>query len=103
MMYGSTMFFYVLTDSKIFDDRLWYAPWLFPNENCLSAGLATSGTLTHWFRDNFAKELQEDTAFVDLAKEAEKSDIGSKGLIFLPYFSVLNQATLEMATTFLLL
>ena len=87
MMYGSTMFFYVLTDSKIFDDRLWYAPWLFPKENCLSAGLATSGTLTHWFRDNFAKELQEETAFVDLAKEAEKSDIGSKGLIFLPYFS----------------
>jgi len=87
MMYGSTMFFVCITSSKVFDNRLWYAPWLFPNEYCSEAGLATSGTLTHWFRDQFAREMNENEAFVKLAEEAELSQIGSKGLIFLPYFS----------------
>ena len=51
------------------------------------AGLATSGTLTHWFRDNFAKEIPKDKAFETLAAEAAQSPPGSKGLIVLPYFS----------------
>ena len=45
------------------------------------AGLATSGTLTHWFRDNFAKEIPKDKAFEILAAEASQSPPGSKGLI----------------------
>ncbi len=51
------------------------------------AGLATSGTLTHWFRDQFARDLPRDTAFAALAAEAEASPPGAKGLICLPYFS----------------
>lgn len=51
------------------------------------AGLATSGTLTHWFRDQFARELSKDTAFATLAQEAEASPPGANGLILLPYFS----------------
>jgi len=87
MMYGSTMFFISITDTILSDDRLWYAPWLFQGEHSLMGGLATSGTLTHWFKNNFAKDLQGDDIFIKLAKEAEQSPPGSKGIIFLPYFS----------------
>ena len=51
------------------------------------AGLATSGTLTHWFRDQFGRELDPDTAFAHLADEARASPAGAGGLLFLPYFS----------------
>jgi xylulokinase len=47
------------------------------------AGLATSGTLTHWFRDQLAR----DADFSALAVEAEASPKGAKGLLCLPYFS----------------
>jgi xylulokinase len=47
------------------------------------AGLATSGTLTHWFRDQLAR----DADFAALAAEAANSPKGAKGLICLPYFS----------------
>ena len=87
MMYGSTKFFISINSKSIFDERLWYAPWLFKNESCSLAGLATSGTLTHWFKKEFARELQGDDIFIQLAKEAEKSPAGSNGVIFLPYFS----------------
>jgi sugar (pentulose or hexulose) kinase len=50
-------------------------------------GLATSGTLTHWFRDHFAKELSKEEAFAVLPPKAEASPPGAKGLICLPYFS----------------
>jgi hypothetical protein len=53
----------------------------------LDVGLATSGTLTHWFRDNAARELDPAQAFARLAREAEASPPGSKGLVVLPYFS----------------
>ncbi|MDC0194717.1 FGGY-family carbohydrate kinase [Alphaproteobacteria bacterium] len=87
MMYGSTMFFISLTKEPIFDNRLWYAPWLFKGEHCSLAGLATSGTLTQWFRKEFAKEIKSGNAFEELANEAESSPVGSNGIIFLPYFS----------------
>lgn len=87
MMYGSTKFFISITAKPLYDERLWCAPWLFKDENCSLAGLATSGTLTHWFKKEFAKDIKGDDAFIKLAKEAEKSPIGSKGIIFLPYFS----------------
>jgi xylulokinase len=51
------------------------------------AGLATSGTLTHWFRDQFARELDPNEAVATLAAEAASSPPGAKGLVVLPYFS----------------
>jgi xylulokinase len=51
------------------------------------AGLATSGTLTHWFRDQFARDLPKETAFAVLTAEAMNSPAGARGLICLPYFS----------------
>jgi xylulokinase len=87
MMYGSTIFIITVTDKPMSDPRLWHAPWLFPGEHAAMAGLATSGTLTHWFRDQFARELSREEAFGVLTVEAEASPPGAKGLICLPYFS----------------
>jgi xylulokinase len=87
VMYGSTIFTVMLSKKRIEDPRLWYAPWLFRGEHSSMAGLATSGTLTHWFRDLAAREVDHDTAFARLAKEAETSPPGANGLVMLPYFS----------------
>lgn len=87
LMYGSTIFIIMLTETRVRDPRLWYAPWLFPGQHASMSGLATSGTLTHWFRDQFARELDPKGAFIELAAEAEKSPAGANGLVVLPYFS----------------
>ncbi|MBA3516232.1 MAG: FGGY-family carbohydrate kinase [Rhizobiales bacterium] len=87
LMYGSTIFIIALTDTRVRDPRLWYAPWLFPDQHASMSGLATSGTLTHWFRDQFARELKPETAMIELAAEAEGSPPGARGLMLLPYFS----------------
>ncbi len=87
MMYGSTIFIILRTLSRVSDPRLWYAPWLFEGEHASMAGLATSGTLTHWFRDQLARDLNPENAFADLAKEATASPPGANGLLMLPYFS----------------
>ena len=83
MMYGSTIFIIQVTAKPVRDARLWYAPWLFPGTHASMAGLATSGTLTHWFRDQLAR----DTDFPTLVAEAQESPKGAKGLLCLPYFS----------------
>ncbi|MGI9354853.1 MAG: FGGY-family carbohydrate kinase [Rhizobiaceae bacterium] len=87
MMYGSTIFIIMPAQERVSDPRLWYAPWLFEGQHASMAGLATSGTLTHWFRDRFARELSKDEAFQSLAQEAEASPPGANGLLMLPYFS----------------
>ncbi len=87
MMYGSTIFIILRAQSRVADARLWYAPWLFEGEHATMAGLATSGTLTHWFRDQFARDLNLDEAFPLLAAEAAASPPGANGLLMLPYFS----------------
>ena len=87
LMYGSTVFIILVTQQRVRDARLWYAPWLFPGEHASAAGLATSGTLTHWFRDNFAKDLNPKDAAAVLAAEASASPPGANGLVMLPYFS----------------
>ncbi|MBA3910117.1 MAG: carbohydrate kinase [Rhodobacter sp.] len=83
LMYGSTVFIIQVTATPVRDPRLWYAPWLFPGLHASMAGLATSGTLTRWFRDQLAR----DSDFATLAAEAAASPKGAKGLICLPYFS----------------
>lgn len=87
LMMGSTIFIIQVTADRVRDPRLWYAPWLTPGSHASMAGAATSGTLTHWFRDRFAQELPADTAFATLAAEAEATSPGADGLLFLPYFS----------------
>jgi xylulokinase len=87
VMYGSTIFLIQVTGEPVRDPRLWYAPWLFPGLHASMAGLATSGTLTHWFRDHFARELPRAEAFATLTAEAAAVEKGARGLLCLPYFS----------------
>ena len=55
--------------------------------------MATTGSLTRWIRDNFAKDLLkreengEGNAYTALFSEAENIPAGSNGIIVLPYFS----------------
>ena len=87
LMYGSTIFIIEITKDRVRDARLWYAPWLFPDQHASMSGLSTSGTLSHWFSEQFARELDPATAVVTLAEEAAASPPGAKGLVLLPYFS----------------
>lgn len=87
LMYGSTVFVIMLTGQRLRDARLWYAPWLFPGTHAAMSGLATSGTLSHWFRDQLARDLDPATAIPALAAEAAASPPGANGLVMLPYFS----------------
>lgn len=87
MMYGSTIFIILRAASQVSDPAIWYAPWLFEGEHASMAGLATSGTLTHWFRDQVARDLDPADAFHALAQEAAAAPPGANGLLLLPYFS----------------
>jgi xylulokinase len=87
LMYGSTVFVVLVARERVRDARLWYAPWLFPGEHASMAGLSTSGTLTHWFRDELARDLEPAEALAQLIAEAEGSPPGATGLVALPYFS----------------
>ena len=88
LMYGSTIFIIMLTAERVRDPRLWYAPWLFPGQHASMSGLATSGTLTHWFRDQFARELDPETAIVDARRGGGRLRRPARsGLVLLPYFS----------------
>lgn len=94
MMYGSTIFMIQVTDNnQAREKRLWAGPYLFPNTWCLLAGMATSGSLTRWFKDNFAKDLiiAEEAggaaAYSQLVQEAKVTAAGAEGVVVLPYFS----------------
>jgi len=87
LMYGSTVFTILVAADRVSDARLWSAPWLFPGRHASMAGLTTSGTLTRWFADHFARDLKPEIAMAELAKEAAASPPGANGLIVLPYFS----------------
>ncbi|WP_037546280.1 FGGY-family carbohydrate kinase [Stappia stellulata] len=87
MMYGSSMFIILVTDHRVADGRLWYAPWLFKGQHACMSGTSTSGTLTRWFQEQFARELEADDALRLLAEEARASPVGANGIVVLPYFS----------------
>lgn len=87
IMYGSTTFYILVLNEPIFDPRMWTVAGVFPGQYCLAAGMATTGSLTRWFRDEFARELPEDQAYGTLFSEAEQIEPGAGGLIMLPYFS----------------
>ena len=70
------------------DPRLWSAPYLFPKTHAVMGGMATTGALTRWFRDQLAREEgTELEAYARLAKRAASIPPGAEGLLVLPYFS----------------
>lgn len=93
IMYGTTMFFIQITDRPIPDSRMWATGYLFPGSYDICGGMATSGALTRWFRDQFgqperrAEDEGGDDAYASLAQLAGAIPAGAGGTICLPYFS----------------
>lgn len=87
IMYGSTAFFILVLDKPAPDPRTWTTAGAFRNQYNLAAGMATTGSLTRWFRDELAQELAEDVAYAELFASVAQSPPGAHGLLLLPYFS----------------
>lgn len=93
LMYGSTIFIIEVVDKPVMDHRLWANPYLFEGTSALLAGMATSGSLTRWFRDHISADLvaaEEQggaNAYGELTKAALAIPAGAEGLVVLPYFS----------------
>jgi xylulokinase len=93
LMYGSTLFMIHVVQQLMIEPRLWTGVYLTPDTCSLAAGMATTGSLTRWFRDNFAEnELADELetgfpAYTALSELATQIPPGSEGLLVLPYFS----------------
>ncbi|MBN2552567.1 MAG: FGGY-family carbohydrate kinase [Spirochaetales bacterium] len=93
LMFGSSVFFILKTRELRNTERFWSSNFLEPGTFALLGGMSTSGSLTTWFRDRFAREelSQEqaggENAYALLAREAAESPPGANGLIALPYFA----------------
>ncbi len=93
VMYGTTMFFIQVAEEPVPDRRMWSTAYLFEGLHDIAGGMATTGALTRWFRDNLAPDLLTaardggDDAYAALAREAAATPAGAGGLICLPYFS----------------
>lgn len=82
LMYGSTMFLVHVARDATPDPRLWLTAGVQPHTRTLAAGMATSGSLTAWFR-----ELAGDVPFETLTAEAAEVPPGARGVLALPYFA----------------
>ena len=82
LMYGSTMFFVMVTDEFVVHDKLWTTAGVEPGTLTLAAGMSTSGILAEWMQQLFG-----GVPFETLAAEAESVPAGSDGLMLLPYFA----------------
>ena len=91
--YASVMNLFVTTPRIAATRHLWLSEGLVPGEYVMAGGVATGGSLTSWFRKQFAREWPQETtsdvtlAHGALAAEAETSPPGSNGLLMLPYFN----------------
>lgn len=92
LMLGSSAFFIMKTAELIKTRCFWSANFLEEGAFAFLGGMSTSGSLTTWFRDQFAQmELEEErkggkNAYAQLAELALDSPVGARGLIALPYF-----------------
>lgn len=92
LMFGSSIFFIMKTAELMKTQHFWSSNFLEEGTFAFLGGMSTAGSLTTWFRDQFAQfEMEKEkegreNAYAELAKLASASPVGSKGLIALPYF-----------------
>lgn len=87
IMYGSSTFFILVTAQPRPHPLTWTLPGALAGQHNTAAGMATTGSLTRWFRDELARELPNESAYSSLFHEASLIATGSDGLLVLPYFS----------------
>lgn len=92
MMIGSSNSLIVKTNKLVRTQNFWGLQWLEPGTFAVVGGMATAGSLTRWFRDNFGQvELAQQrtggrNAYAALSDLLQESPAGARGLIALPYF-----------------
>jgi len=90
LMFGSSIFFIMKTAELVKTRHFWSADFLEIGAFAFMGGMSTSGSLTTWFRDQFARVETEreksggESAFTALAEEAAGSKPGAGGLVALP-------------------
>ena len=92
-VYGTTACLYLVLDEVVAHPALWPLPHGLPGQQSLVAGMATTGALTRWFRDQFAHQERAaqaaggPNAYAALTALAAQVPPGSEGLVMLPYFA----------------
>ncbi|WP_165874905.1 FGGY-family carbohydrate kinase [Natrarchaeobius oligotrophus] len=90
-MYGTTGVIFTTLENERRPEGLWSFPHCLEGKYTAAGGMATSGAILKWFRDEFAFEEQQRangaTAYELLDDRAAEIDPGSDGLVLLPYFS----------------
>jgi len=93
VMFGSSVFFILKTASLVTTERFWGAVFLEKGTYAVAGGISTAGSLTRWFKDQFAPQEKDAEqaggipAYQALSKLAAHSQPGARGLVALPYFS----------------
>ena len=87
LMYGSTAYLLLVQEAVTVHPATWSLAGAFEGQYCLAAAMATTGTLTAWFRHLFAPEASSDLSYDELFDLANECSPGSNGLLLLPYFS----------------
>lgn len=91
-MYGTTGVIYTMLEEERTTPELWAFPHCVEGRYGLAGGMATSGAIVNWFRDEFGDALDDRDAvgkarYSRLNERASKIPPGSEGLVVLPYFS----------------
>ncbi len=91
LMFGSSIFFIVKTTELIKTRHFWSAPFLEKDTYAFLGGMSTAGSLTKWFRDQFAHQEVEEEISTGRSVYQLLADLASQspprtGLILLPYF-----------------
>jgi len=93
LVYGSTMLILSIIKEPVFHPSLFSLMLPISEMYMFGGAMATSASITKWFRDNFGElELEAEkttgtNAYDLLSQKAEEIPLGSQGLIVLPYFS----------------
>jgi len=92
-MYGTTGVIFTVLEENRAPEGLWSGPFVFEDTYHAGGGMATSGAILRWFRDELADAERRRAEETDvgpyelLDDQAAEVDPGSDGLVVLPYFS----------------
>ncbi|MFB6202062.1 MAG: FGGY-family carbohydrate kinase [Halorhabdus sp.] len=92
-MYGTTGVIFTTLDEMRTPEGLWSFPHCLEGKYTVAGGMATSGAIVRWFRDEFGFEERQRAEETDadpyelLDQQAAEVDPGADGLVMLPYFS----------------
>lgn len=83
---GTSFVHLVLSDKAVYSNGIWgpYKDAVIPGLYCLEGGQVSAGSITKWFLNEFG--VIGENPYMTMANEAEKSPVGSKGVITLDFF-----------------